>query len=137
MRSNQPALAHPSDNVREIHTFTPSKRRIYDDSERYATTRAEWRRKGAFFHSEDTAYLRFLIPPGKRILDLGCGAGETLSDLEPSYGVGVDFSPSLIEMARRTYRNSNLEFHIGDIENKETIEALHGPFDFILIVDTL
>jgi SAM-dependent methyltransferase len=110
------------------------KRNIYENSERYAAKRAQWRRKAAFFHAEDTAYLRFLIPTGKRILDLGCGAGETLAALKPSYGVGVDFSPSLIEQARRAH--PNLEFRIGDIEAKETIEALQGSFDYILIIDT-
>jgi SAM-dependent methyltransferase len=88
-----------------------------------------------FFHTEDTAYLRFLIPPGKRVLDLSCGAGETLAALEPSYAVGVDLSPRLIAQARRTH--PNLEFRTGDIEAKETMEALRGPFDYILVVDTL
>src|SRR5947208_101518 len=120
MLSNQPLTTTPPADVRPRppSLLSKHKRSIYDSSERHADARAEWHRKGAFFHTEDISYLRFLIPAGKRILDLGCGAGETLAALEPSYGVGIDFSPSLIERARRSY--TNLEFHIGDIEEKQT-----------------
>ena len=111
------------------------KRTIYENVERHAAARQQWRRKAAFFHAEDVAYLRFLIPRGSRILDLGCGAGEILAALQPTYGVGIDFSPSLIEQARRAH--PNLEFHAGDVEDPSTFAALQGPFDFILIVDTL
>lgn len=117
-----------------VSPMSGRKRTIYDDSERHAAERGKWRRKASFFHAEDTAYLRFVIPAGKRILDLGCGAGETLAALQPSYGVGIDFSPSLIEQARTAH--PHLEFHAGDVEAKETLDALRGPFDFILIVDT-
>src|SRR5882757_9018467 len=128
-QSTMPEVISPARSAPALPAMSEHKRRIYDDSERYAAERGKWRRKASFFHAEDTAYLRFVIPAGKRILDLGCGAGETLAALEPSYGVGVDFSPSLIEEARRTHLN--LEFHVGDVEEKETIDALQGPFDFI------
>src|SRR4051812_7264179 len=101
MLSNQ---RKPAQSPADIHSddvllLSEHKRDIYENSERYASTRTKWRRKSAFFHAEDITYLRFLVPPGKRILDLGCGAGETLAALEPAYGVGVDFSPSLIDAA--------------------------------------
>ena len=44
--------------------------------------------------------MQFLIPPGKRVLELGCGRGDLLAALEPSYGVGVDFSARTIAKAR-------------------------------------
>lgn len=137
MLSKQPLPTALQDTVRSgvrSPALSKHKRIIYDSSERHAGARAEWRRKGAFFYAEDAAYLRFLIPPGKRILDIGCGAGEALAALQPSYGVGIDLSPSLIEQARQTHKT--LEFHVGDYEEKEVIDAINGPFDFILIVDT-
>ena len=51
-------------------------------------------RRGKFnaaYREDDRKFMRFLIPPGKRVLELGCGRGELLAALEPSYGVGVDF----------------------------------------------
>jgi SAM-dependent methyltransferase len=110
------------------------KRYNYSNFEKQAAARARWRRKAAFFHAEDTAYLQFLIPSGQRVLDLGCGAGETLAALEPSYGLGIDLSPHLIEQAQRSY--PNLEFRSGNIEKRETIGAIKGPFDYILVLDT-
>ncbi|HEY4404138.1 MAG TPA: glycosyltransferase [Xanthobacteraceae bacterium] len=107
-------------------------RRIFDDR---ARNLASWRDKAAFFHSEDRLYLRFLIPPGARVLELGCGPGNLLSALDPSFGVGVDFSEPMIAEARRAH--PNLSFFVGDIEDGAFIRTLPGPFDFILIGDTL
>ena len=73
-------------------------RRIFDQRARDLPS---WRDKAAFFHSEDRLYLKFLIPPGARVLDLGCGIGNLLAALEPSFGVGVDFSEPMIAEARR------------------------------------
>jgi SAM-dependent methyltransferase len=107
-------------------------RRIFDDR---ARSLASWRDKAAFFHSEDRLYLKFLIPPGARVLELGCGPGNLLSALDPSFGVGVDFSEPMIAEAQRAH--PNLSFFVGDIEDDAFIRTLPGPFDFILIGDTL
>ena len=115
--------------------WSPRKAAIFENWEAQAPARAEWRRKAAFFHSEDNAYLQFLIPKGLRVLDLGCGTGDTLANLSPSRGVGIDFSPAMIERARANH--PELEFVIGDIESAATIDAISGPFDIILVVDTL
>src|ERR1700676_4866800 len=111
------------------------KQKVLQYAERHAAARKDWRAQAAFYHSEDIAYLRFLIPAGSRVLELGCGAGDTLAALQPSLGVGVDFSPAMIEQARRAHPEQ--QFHVADIEERLLIEALQGPFDFILIVDTL
>jgi SAM-dependent methyltransferase len=97
--------------------------------------RAEWRAKARFFHDEDTRYLRFLIPPGQQVLELGCGAGHTLTALEPARGVGIDRRPDVVEEGRKAF--PQLELHIGDIEDEATLAAIEGTFDFIVLVDTL
>lgn len=104
-------------------------------AEQYAPSRAEWRRKASFLHREDDTYLRFLIPEGARVLEIGCGIGDTLAALKPSSGVGVDFSPAMVEQAR--VRHPHLTFVTGDAEDPATIEALQGPFDYILVLDTI
>jgi len=116
-------------------TLSPRKQEIRRRSDAAASDRARWRRRAAFFHSEDLHYLKFLIPEGARVLELGCCTGELLAELKPSFGVGVDISGSAIEAARRTYPGYN--FYTGDIEAPGFIESLPGPFDFIVIVDTL
>ncbi|MGK3859550.1 class I SAM-dependent methyltransferase, partial [Enterococcus faecium] len=69
------------------------------------------------------------------MLEIGCGIGDTLAALEPSQGVGLDFSPSLIDIARA--RHPNLKFFVGDAEDPAAIAALGGPFDYILVLDTI
>ena len=91
--------------------------------------------RAAFFHSEDLQYLKFLIPQGMRVLELGCGTGELLAELKPSFGVGIDLSAAAIEVAKRVH--PTLQFFVGDIEAPGLIESLPDPFDYIVIVDTL
>lgn len=74
-------------------------------------------------------YYRFLIPPGARVLELGCSSGELLASLQPSRGVGVDFSATLIEQARR--RHPHLEFHCAAAEEF----PLRETFDYIVLSD--
>jgi SAM-dependent methyltransferase len=114
---------------------TPRKLEVWENAEREAPSRRRWREKASFFHAEDNAYLRFLIPPGLRVLEIGCGTGDTLAALKPSRGVGIDFSPAMIAEAGKAH--PHLEFRVGDAEDPTTLAGLSGPFDVILIVDTL
>ncbi|MBO67032.1 MAG: glycosyl transferase [Acidiferrobacteraceae bacterium] len=94
-------------------------------------------RKNRFFYESDDAYLEFLVPPGQRVLELGCGTGRLLAKLNPSLGVGVDISGNMISVAKDNY--PDLIFVNGDIESPETISGLleHGPFDVIILDNTL
>src|SRR5258707_9001599 len=62
-----------------------------------------WRAKNPSYYEEDRKFMRFLVPPGKRVLELGCGRGGLLAALDPAYGVGVDFSKTSIAVARERY----------------------------------
>jgi SAM-dependent methyltransferase len=115
--------------------LSPRKLAIRSRSDDEAKERGRWLERAAFFHAEDLLYLKFLIPPGQRVLELGCGTGHLLAALEPSFGVGVDFSEAMIDQARKAH--PRLQFHVGDIEDPAVIQSLPGPFDVILIVDTL
>jgi ubiquinone/menaquinone biosynthesis C-methylase UbiE len=48
-------------------------------------------------------YYAFVIPQGKRVLEIGCGSGDLLNAVKPCYGVGIDFVPEVIEMAKMNY----------------------------------
>jgi len=111
------------------------KRVIAELADRLAPSREKWRRKAAFFHQEDERYLRFLIPKGLSILEVGCGRGDTLASLEPGLGVGIDISPRMISEAQRKY--PHLTFHAGDAESEDVLRGIDGTFDVILIVDTM
>jgi SAM-dependent methyltransferase len=119
----------------EAPKLNARKRAIVETADRQSTSRAEWRKKAWFFHEQDTAYLRFLIPPGLRVLELGCGAGHTLAALAPSRGVGIDLVSRFIKEGRAEF--PHLELHAGDIEDEVTLASVEGRFDVILLVDTM
>jgi SAM-dependent methyltransferase len=95
-------------------------------------------RRGKFnaaYREDDRKFMRFVIPPGKRVLELGCGQGELLASLEPSYGVGVDFAARTIARAKELH--PALQFVLGDVEDPATLAGIEGPFDYIVIADTI
>src|ERR1700742_2674155 len=75
-----------------------------------------WRKINEAYHADDLKFMRFLIPPGKRVLELGCGTGELLAALAPSHGVGVDFGTETLARARARF--PKLNFVRGDAEDQ-------------------
>ena len=111
------------------------KQAIKKQADKLAGSRDRWIKKNSFFYNDDYNYMNFLINNGQRVLELGCGTGQLLNTLKPSYGVGVDLSGSMIEVARENF--PHLEFVQGDIESPDLISSLNGPFDFIILSDTI
>ncbi len=116
------------------------KKMVSDYYDQAAPGRDKWIARNSYFHEEDCRFTRFIVPPGLKVLDLGCGTGNMLARLEPSEGVGLDISPKMIDVARRNYpeeRHPNLTFQVADIEDPDMLESLDGPFDVILLSDTI
>ena len=84
--------------------------RFYDG---IAKNRKKWLKKGSVFHKEDSLNIKELILPNSSILELGCGTGNLLKSLKPSYGVGIDLSKEIIKEAKKN--NRGLKFIQGDI----------------------
>ena len=81
------------------------------------------------YHQLLKNYYSFLIPPAARVLEVGCGLGDLLSSVKPARGVGVDFSATVVELARQ--RHPQLEFQVSD-----ALEISGGEqFDYILLSD--
>jgi SAM-dependent methyltransferase len=107
--------------------------RISTRDEYNAIRQARWdeiaraQRSLTFFSSEYHRRLRevygLLISPGQRVLEIGCGRGDLLAALEPSVGVGVDFSGEMLNRARQ--RHPELTFVQADAH----AFALDQPFD--------
>jgi len=111
------------------------KKQIQQKSDELAKNRDKWIKKNNYFYSNDHSYMQFLVGEGKRVLELGCGTGQLLNKLIPSYGVGVDLSANMVSIAQQNY--PNLEFIQGDLEDENLISSLQGPFDFIILSDTI
>ena len=115
--------------------YSPRKIQILEYSNRTNPDRDAWIHRNRYFYEEDTRYMKFLVPEGLRVLDLGCGTGHLLDALKPGYGVGVDFSPVMMDKARNHY--PRYTFILGDIEDPEMISQLPRPFDIVVLSDSI
>jgi SAM-dependent methyltransferase len=104
-------------------------------SERLAPEREDWIRKNAYFYAHDHRHLSLLVPEGAAVLEIGCGTGQLLAALRPRRGVGIDISAAMIAIAKGKY--PEYEFHVGSAEEGATYESIAGPFDAIILSDTV
>ncbi len=111
---------------------TDAIRKHYDA---IAPERDAWVQRNSYFYEEDRNHMVFLGGAGGRVLELGCGTGSLLAAFNPSYGVGVDLSSEMIDRARTAH--PNLEFHVGDMEDPAFLSSLNGPFDTIILSDSI
>lgn len=87
------------------------------------------RESARYYHRLIERYYTFLVPPGARVLEVGCGLGDLLAAVQPAKGVGVDSSKAVIVLAQA--RHPELQFLVAD-----ALEISDGdPFDYILLSD--
>lgn len=93
------------------------------------------RRTGGSYHRQLASVFRHMIPDGSRILEIGCAKGQLLSALNPSFAVGVDWSPAAVQSARNQF--PEYTFIVGDGENLAANLPASSTFDFIILSDLL
>lgn len=91
-----------------------------------------WRGWGGAYHRRLEEVYRFLVSPGQRVLEIGCGKGDLLATLLPKLGVGIDFSEEMILRARA--RHAEINFIQCDAHD---LSGLAEPFDTIIFSDVL
>lgn len=115
--------------------FSKRKKQNYEMIEKNASKRDYWIARNNYFYDQEKRYLKYLIPEGLSVLDMGCGTGDLLDSLKPSYGLGIDFSPTMIKIAREKY--NKYYFYNEDVENANFIKTIQKKFDVILLSDTI
>lgn len=97
----------------------------------YETAPTQSKGGGRNYRRQLARYYNLLIPADASVLEIGCGSGELLAQLQASRKTGVDLSSHQIEAARA--RIPGAEFHV------QAGEALNlsGQFDCIIVSDTL
>lgn len=107
----------------------------YRDSRRDAWNRIAQnppRSWGGFYHKRLQHVYGLVIPEGARILEIGCGTGDLLASLRPSFGLGIDFSPEMVTKARG--RHPGIRFEVMDAHE---LEPGGAQFDFIVLSDVV
>ncbi len=94
-------------------------------------TRLKYRNRNKYYYRNLEKYLKFIIPEGSKVIELGCGTGDLLNSVNPDYGLGVDFSEEMIKIARSRF--PNLNFIVQDVEELNVEET----FEYIIISDLI
>ncbi len=90
-----------------------------------------WRKKNTYFYDEILKFHKFLISPGKTIIEIGAGTGELLAGLEGSKAVAVDASTTMTSSINRQY--SQIETVNARAENVQSMKKLAGRgFDYVI-----
>ena len=97
-----------------------------------AKKRDHWRGMGRWYHRRLIEIYRYLVNPNQRILEIGCGTGTLIARLQPSHGVGIDFSAEMI--ARAKEHHPEIEYHQVDAHD---LSSMDGQFDVIIFSDTV
>jgi SAM-dependent methyltransferase len=90
-----------------------------------------WRKRNRTYHDLLERIEQFHVPPGQRVLEIGCGSGELLAALKPSVGVGVDVSVVMVETARAKHPDLRILHGTGEALD------LGETFDTIVLSDLL
>lgn len=88
---------------------------------------------------EEITHLMALLPvgPRERAIDFGCGLGRLTQALTSYYGevVGVDISPTMLELARSYDQTGRCEFKVNASNDLGILES--NSFDLVLSCITL
>jgi len=110
---------------------TEEKIKVRQYMDKLASERDKWIKKNKYYYKDVVKFLRFNIPEGSKVLEIGCGTGYLLNKLNPERGVGIDISMEMVRIAKEKY--PHLEFIQMDGEHI----TLKEKFDFIIILDTI
>ena len=100
----------------------------------YDARAADWAaKKNRHYFQGVIRLVKFLAPPGMRVLEIGCANGDLLAALNPAYGVGLDLSSRMVEVARA--RHPHLCFVRMDAHDLEPNSSLAEAFDYVILSD--
>ncbi|MGI9149873.1 MAG: glycosyltransferase [Chloroflexota bacterium] len=85
------------------------------------------------YHARLTKVFRSLVASNQRVLEIGCGQGDLLAALRPSFGLGIDFSGAMLRRAAR--RHPRLSFAQADAHALDLGDA--NPFDVVVLSDVV
>ena len=111
-----PAVAEQKDawGLAALESTRQARRELQDS---IALKRDRWIERNRYYYGRIKRLLRFIIEPKKRVLEVRCQTGGLLASVEPSFGVGVEISQGLADVARKDH--PDLNFVCADPEDLE------------------
>ncbi|KKR49052.1 MAG: hypothetical protein UT86_C0001G0024 [Candidatus Magasanikbacteria bacterium GW2011_GWC2_40_17] len=96
-----------------------------------AEERNNWINKNRYYYDYLQRIFKFFVEPNSRVLLMRSDTGLLLNALEPKYGVGVDYSETMIRKAQENY--PHLKFVYQDLENL----TIDEKFDYVILFNLL
>jgi SAM-dependent methyltransferase len=106
-----------------FEAYTAQRREQWE----YVAGLGEARNAGRAYHRRLAEIYRLLIPPGQRVLEVGCGEGDLLAEVAPARGVGIDFAPTFVGRARQRHPELTV------IEADAHSFRLDETFDYVIL----
>ena len=95
--------------------------------ENIAPSRSKKGKFNSYYWNEISRYCDYFSHEDFSVLEVGCGTGELLNDIKAKQKVGIDFSPSMIKIAKQQYPQiSFFQMAAEDIQ-------LEQKFDLIIL----
>lgn len=102
-----------------------------DFFETTAEQRDKWKKRNKYYWRDLEKFSNYLVPEYASVLEVGCGTGDLIANLQANKKVGIDFSEKIITIAKS--KHPNTQFHTMDAENITLAEK----FDYIIISNTI
>ncbi len=99
--------------------------------EKVAAIRPRGGPMGKHYHRHLAKVLGFHVSKDQRVIEFGCGTGDLLASLKPSFGVGVDISHRMIDLAREAH--PELHFEVADALTYSSGEK----YDVVILSDLI
>ncbi len=81
-----------------------------------------WKQKNSYYYENLINLYRSLIPRSSSVLEIGCGTGDIISQLDVREGKAVDLSYEMIEIARKKHADKkNILFAREDIHQTDQL----------------
>jgi ubiquinone/menaquinone biosynthesis C-methylase UbiE len=84
-------------------TFSEYQTRLRNHLDQRAIKPSHWSVWGRYYRRRIQSIYQFLIPTGMRVLEVGCGRGDLIASIKPSYGVGIDLSAKMVAAAEKLH----------------------------------
>ena len=118
-------------NPRFSYKLMERTNRFFKYFEDFAPRYVNYRKRFSYYWNDVVHYNNYYITNDQSVLEIGCGAGDTLSKLKGRRKVGIDYSPAMIEKAIERF--PDLEFKVMSAEKIE----LNETFDVVVLPNVI
>ncbi len=107
------------------------KKRFFHYFEKLAPDYIKYKKRFSYYWYNIVRYINYFIRPEDKVLEIGCGVGDTIARIKAEKRVGIDFSSKMIEQAKQNF--PEVEFYVMDAAEI----SLSEKFDVIVLSNVI